>query len=222
MSEAPTREQILDRDSFEDLAITGLDLRDADLGRKEFTGCRFVDCKLQETRWRGARLDDVLFAGCDLTRMQPRGMLAHDVSFKESKLMGVEWAELGQFPRLSFHECVLEFASFVELGLRKVEFLGCKLGEANFLGADLREANFARSELRGAVIRGCKLAKADFSGAVGVFFDPAENDARGAIVPLATAALLAMKAGLVVAGFSEAGDGPEAAPVRSRGRGRRS
>ena len=221
-TQAPTRERIIADDSFEDLVITGLDLRGEDLGRKEFTGCRFVDCKLQETQWRGSRLEDVSFERCDLTRMQPRGMLAHDVAFKDSKLMGVEWTELGQFPRLSFHTCVLEFASFVELALRKAEFVGCKLGEANFLDADLREAKFSGSDLRGSIFRGCKLAKTDFSEAIGVFFDPAENEARGAIVPIETAALLAMRAGLVVAGFSEAGEAREAGPVRPRGRAKRS
>jgi hypothetical protein len=47
--------------------------------------------------------------------MQPRDMRAIDVHFMNSKLMGVEWAELGRFPRLSFTDCVLDFASFVGL-----------------------------------------------------------------------------------------------------------
>jgi fluoroquinolone resistance protein len=207
---ATSVEGLLAGDSFEDLVFTGLDLRGADLGRKEFTGCRFVDCKAQETLWRGARLDDCRFERCDMTRMQPRGMLVHDVSFTDSKLMGVEWADLGQFPRLGFNNCVLEFASFVELSLRKAEFRGCRMGEANFLDADLREADFAGSELRGSIFRGCKLGKTDFSAATGVYFDPAENESRGAIVPIETAALLAMKLGLTVTGFGEADERPAA------------
>ena len=210
-----TRERLLADDSFEDLVITGLDLRGADLGRKEFTGCRFHDCKAQETLWRGARLDECRFERCDMTRMQPRGMLAHAVHFADSKLMGVEWTDLGQFPRLTFDNCVLDFASFVELSLRKAAFLGCKLGEANFLDADLREADFARSELRGSIFRGCKLGKTDFSAATGVYFDPAENEARGAIVPIETAALLAMKLGLTVSGFGSAEPDERPAPRRA-------
>jgi fluoroquinolone resistance protein len=201
-------ERLQQERSFEDLTFTALDLQGLDLGAREFTGCSFHGCKVQETRWKGSRLDECRFERCDLTRMQPRGVLAHDVRFSDSKLMGVEWTELGQFPRLGFVDCVLDFASFVALSLRKTEFRGCKIEEANFFDTDLREADFAGCDLRGSMFRGCKLGKTDFSAATGVFFDPAINEARGAIVPIETAALLAMHLGLHVADYS--------APVRER------
>ncbi len=204
----PDLERLLGEPSFEDLEFLGLDMQGVDLRGKEFTHCVFTHCKAQETQWRGARLDDCRFDRCDLTRMQPRGMLAHDLQFTDCKLMGVEWADLGQFPRLSFHDCVLDFASFVALSLRKTDFLRCKITEANFFDVDLREADFAGSDLRGSMVRGCKLAKTDFSAATGLCFDPAINEARGAVIPLETAALMAMQLGLHVAGFSAGGDGP--------------
>lgn len=203
-------DRLVGEQSFEGLEFTGLDLQAVDLGGKEFTSCSFRNCKAQESRWRGARLDDCRFERCDLTRMQPRGMLAHDVQFTDSKLMGVEWAELGQFPQISFTDCVLDFASFVGLSLRKTNFFGCKITEANFFDADLREAVFTGSELRGSLFRGCKLGKADFSLATGVFFDPATNEVRGALIPIETAALLAMQLGLQVAGFSTPATEPTA------------
>lgn len=200
-------ERLLRADSLEDAVFAGLDLQGVDLGARELTGCTFRHCKLQETRWRGARLDECRFERCDLTRMQPCGMLAHGVRFADCKLMGVEWTDLGQFPQLAFADCVLDFASFVGLSLRKTAFVGCKIAEANFFDADLREANFAGSDLRGSIFRGCKLDKADFSAATGVFFDPAVNAARGAVVAIEMAALLAMQAGLHVAGFTASAPG---------------
>lgn len=206
MSETNAREVGIDRllseDSLEGIVVAGLDLEDVDLGGKEFTDCTFARCKLQGTRWQGSRLDDCRFDRCDLTRMQPRGLRAHDVRYVDSKLMGVEWADLGQFPRLAFVDCVLDFASFVGLSLRKTEFVGCKIAEANFFDVDLREASFARSDLQGSIFRGCKLAGADFSAATGLHLDPAANEARGAVIPVETAALLAMQFGLHVAGFT--------------------
>jgi len=62
------------------------------------------------------------------------------------------------------------------------------------------------------MFRGCKLGKTDFSAATGLCFDPAINEARGAVIPLETAALMAMQLGLHVAGFSAGGDGPPPAP----------
>lgn len=204
-----------DRD-FEDRTFTGLELHDVDLAGKEFVGCTFVGCKGQESRWRGVKLEDCVFERCDLTQAKVAGMVAGKLTFRHSKLMGIEWTELGKFASLSFHECTLQYASFVHLNLRKAEFVDCTLTEANFFEADLGEANFRGSTLTGTVIRGCKLRKADFSAATGVFFDPAANEAREAVVSIETAALVAMHLGLRVAGYSAGGSEGNRA-----GRGRR-
>lgn len=197
-----TRADLLDADSCDDLVFTGLDLQAHELASRELTGCTFRSCKLQETRWTNSRLEDCRFERCDLTRMQPRALRAHDLHFADCKLMGVDWSELGQFPRLSFTDCVLDFASFVGLGLRKTSFLRCKIGEANFFDCDLRDADFAGSDLRASILRGCKLAGADFSAATSLCFDPAQNDARGAVIPIESAVLMALQCGLKVAGFT--------------------
>ncbi len=197
-----TLDDLLHRDGGEALVFTGLDLQGHELAARELTSCTFRNCKLQETRWPASRLEDCRFERCDLTRMQPRGLRAHDLQFVDCKLMGVDWSELGQFPRLAFTDCVLDFASFVGLGLRKTQFIGCKITDANFFDCDLRDASFAGCDLRGSILRNCKLAKTDFAAATALYFDPAINDARGAIVSIETAALIAMKLGLRVAGFT--------------------
>lgn len=202
---------------FDGETFVGLTLTEQDLGGKDFTDCVFEHCKLQDTVWGGARLDECRFAGCDLTRMRPRGLRAHTIAFTGCKLMGVEWAQLGQFPQLAFHECVLDFASFVELSLRKTAFTGCKIHEANFFDVDLREADFSGSDLSGAIFRGCTFdARTDLSTATGLFLDPAQNQARGAKVSSETAMLLAVHLGLRVADFG--GPGKEPAPAKARRR----
>lgn len=198
----PDGERLVREDSFEGVEFVGLELTGVDLGGKELTGCSFRGCKLQETRWRGSRLEECRFERCDLTRAVPRGMRAQGLMFGDCKLMGIEWTDLGQFPQLEFKDCVLDFASFVELSLRKTELLRCKISEANFFDCDLREADFAGSELRGSVFRRCQLAKTDFSAASQLFLDPAVNQARGAKVAIEAAALLALHLGLEVPGFT--------------------
>lgn len=201
----PTTEATLEdlhADSSEGLVFTGLELAGHELAGKDLAGCIFRRCKLQETTWPGSRLEDCRFEHCDLTRMQPRGLRAHDVQFFNCKLMGVDWSNLGQFPRLGFTDCVLDFASFVGLGLRKTAFINSKITDANFFDCDLREASFAGCDLRGSVFRGCKLGKTDFAAATRLCFDPATNESRGAIVPIETAALIAMQLGLHVADFT--------------------
>ena len=197
-----TLDDLLHADSGEDLVFTGLELADQEIAGKDLTNCTFRGCKLQESGWPGSRLEDCRFERCDLTRMRPRGLRAHDVHFVGCKLMGVDWSGLGQFPRLAFTDCVLDFASFVGLGLRKTSFVHSKITEANFLDCDLRDASFAGCDLRGSIFRGCKLGKTDFSAATRLCFEPGANESRGAIIPVETAALIAMQLGLHVAGFT--------------------
>lgn len=223
-SSEASAQRLLREDSLEGLVFVGLDLQGTEFAGKELTSCCFRQCKLQETRWRGSRLDDCRFEHCDLTRMEPRGMLAHDLRFVESKLMGIEWTDLGQFPRLGFENCVLDFASFVGLSLRKTEFVDCKICEANFFDVDLRDASFAGSDLRGTSFRGCQLNKTEFSAATSAYFDPAANTSRGARISMETAALIAMQLGLHVAGMTAPAHGltaPGSAQAKPRTRARR-
>lgn len=225
MLDAPDRESLLADDSFDERVFTGLTLPGADLGGKEFTGCTFVRCKLQETSWRRARLEGCKFDDCDLTRAVPRGMVALDVRFEHCKLMGVEWADLGQFPQLHFSDCVLDFASFVGLSLRSSRFINCKITEANFLDSDLRATCFAGSDMSSAILRGCKLDRdTDLGGVTGLLLDPATNQARGVEVPIDSAALLAMHLGLRVTGYSTPStrpSTPSTRPSTPRARARR-
>ncbi|MCY1059496.1 pentapeptide repeat-containing protein [Nannocystis sp. SCPEA4] len=199
-----TLETLPDDDSFDDVLFSRLDLQGQDIGPREFTGCTFRNCKAQELRLRNCRFEECTFEGCDLTRMRPQGMRALSIQFRNCKLMGVEFSDLGQFPRLGFDECTLQFASFVALSMRKTTFVGCRITEANFFEVDLSESTFPACDLAQSVFRDCKLRKADFSQAKGLFLDPAVNEAREAIVPLETAALLAMHHGMRVSGFGEA------------------
>ncbi|MDC0673752.1 pentapeptide repeat-containing protein [Nannocystis radixulma] len=216
MADTDDLDSLLRGDSFEDQTFTGLELQDVELGGKEFVGCKFVGCKGQESRWRGVRLEDCVFERCDLTQAKVAGMVAGKLQFRHSKLMGIEWTELGKFASLAFVECTLQYASFLRLSLRKAEFIDCTLTEANFFEVDLGEATFRGSTLNGSVFRGCKLRKTDFSAATGAFFDPAQNEAREAVIAIETAALLAMHLGLRVSGYSS-----ESGATAKASRGRR-
>lgn len=213
---ASDRDELLRGGTFVDRTFTALDLREHDLGGKEFTGCTFSQCKAQESRWRGSRIEDCTFERCDLTQARLAGVVAGSLRFVDSKLMGIEWTELGRFASLAFTGCVLQYASFLRLGLRGAAFVDCTLTDANFFEVDLGGANFRGSTLTGTVFRRCKLRDADFSAAAGVFFDPADNEARGAVISLETAALLATHLGLRVAGHAAAKPSSDSPPARRR------
>jgi uncharacterized protein YjbI with pentapeptide repeats len=198
-----TLQRLRTGDAFEGETFSDLDLQGVSLVDKELYRCTFENCRLQETRWTDSRLEACVFRGCDLTRAQLGGTGLRGVRFEGSKLMGVDFSAVSPNPEVSFEACNLRYASFVGLGLRKTPFLRCTAQEANLLDADLTEADFTGSDLTGANIRGCTLAKTDLRGATGAFVDPARNRARGALVSLEAAVLLAQSLGLVVAGHGD-------------------
>ena len=200
MTAGPAAE-LLAGDFFADRTFTDLVLEAADLSGKELQRCTFHRCKLPATRWARSKLEECRFEHCDLTRMAPQELALREVVFQDSKLMGVDWTDLGPLPNASFEACDLRYASFVKLKLRATKFLRCTARESNFIDVDLTEADFSGTDLTDSTIRGCTLAKTNFSRATGVLFDVQHNRVKGARIGLEAALAMARSAGMVVEEF---------------------
>ncbi|MFO0682793.1 MAG: pentapeptide repeat-containing protein [Sandaracinus sp.] len=191
------RAHVLAGTSFEGERFEGLDLAGADLAGKDFARCVFVRCKLGETRWRSARLEDVEMDACDLTRAKVEGLALRGARFTRSKLMGVDWSGVSDFPDVAFAESSLEYAMFVGLSLRKLSLDRCNLRHASFVRVDLQKARFDGSELEGARFEDCDLRGASLAGTRGALVDPRQNRVQGVVIPeeaaLALADLFGMK-----------------------------
>ncbi|MFP2925687.1 pentapeptide repeat-containing protein [Pyxidicoccus sp. 3LG] len=201
-SESPsdTLQRLREEEDFENETFTDLDLQGVSLVGKELYRCTFENCNLQESRWKESKLESCVFRGCDLTRAQLASAALRGVRFEGSKLMGIDWSDVSPNLEVEFEDCNLRYASFVGLSLRRTVFARCSALEANFLDVDLSEADFSGTDLSGSTLRGCTLTRTDFRSATGVFIDPARNRAKGALVPVEAAVLLAQSLGLVVAG----------------------
>ena len=208
-------QRLAQEDFFENETFTDLDLQGGDLGQKEFYRCTFQRCQLQESRWKESKLESCVFSECDLSRAQLAFTGLRGVRFEGSKLMGIDWSVVSPNPEVEFDGCNLRYASFVGLSLRKTAFIRCSALEANFLDVDLSESDFSGTDLSGSTLRGCTLTHTDFRSATGVFIDPARNRAKGALISVEAAVLLARFLGLVVAGY-----GDEAAARGGRKKGR--
>ncbi|HTA21054.1 MAG TPA: pentapeptide repeat-containing protein, partial [Polyangia bacterium] len=119
--------RILEGEVFEGETFRGGDLAEADLAGKELVRCAFENVRLTQSRWRDARLEDCTFDGCELTRIEPGGLLARGVRFVGCKMMGIDWSRVGTFPTLAFESCDLRYGSFVSLRLPKLVFDRCNL-----------------------------------------------------------------------------------------------
>lgn len=185
---------------FDEQRYEQLDLRKVSLAGKTFTRCTFTKVALQESSWRGALVEDCAFIDCDLASARFDGARLRGVSFRKSRLMGVDWTNIGEFPDFSFDECDLQFGVFVGLSLRKLRCHSSRVTEATFERCDLTQSDFAGSDLRATRFDRCELSRADFSRAAGALIDPTQNKAKGAKISAESATLLATHLGLSVPG----------------------
>jgi len=196
-------QRLQSEDAFEDETFSDLNLQEADLRGKEFYRCTFRNCTLQESHWGRARLEACVFTGCDLTRAKFPDTSLRDVRFESSKLMGIDWTDVGTFPEVSFDGSNLRYCTFAGLSLRKTAFLRCTALEMNFIDTDLSESDFSDSDITGSNFRGCTLTKTDFGNATGVFIDPARNRVKATRIPVSAAVSYVQTLGLVVPGLDE-------------------
>jgi uncharacterized protein YjbI with pentapeptide repeats len=191
-------EQLTSERSFENGVIAALDIGAASLAGKEFSRCKFRGLKLQEGDLSRAHFEDCELESCDLTRASVAQVLLREVTFRDCKLMGIDWSTLGSYPAMRFEDCNLRYASFVRLGLNKIGFVRCAMVESTFLDTQLVQASFEGSDLTGARFERCTLRGASFASSQGLSLDPRSNDVKGAKVPMDAALRVAELMGLRV------------------------
>lgn len=76
---------------------------------------------------------------------------------------------------ISFDDCLLSYATFFGMALRRSRFVGCVAREVDFRSADLTEANCTGTDFTGSKFRDTNLTKADFRRATGYAINPAAN-----------------------------------------------
>ncbi len=184
------------RQTFEKLDLTGLDL-----SRKEFTQCLFKGTTLHSTVWKAVALEDCVFERCDLANLRLASARFGGVEFKDCKLLGSAWSDLGTNPMLTFTDCAMRYASFSGVNLRGCRFTRCSLVDATLVDVDLSKVPFKDCDFTKALFERCTLAATDLSTSTGLYFDASKNRAKGARIPVETAALIASALGLVVAGY---------------------
>jgi uncharacterized protein YjbI with pentapeptide repeats len=145
--------------------FTGLKFTQQAVTAVTFEACTFTDCNFSETQFKRCTFRDCLFQNCDLS------LLAVDYSrflrskFEECKLIGVNWARVGQIQWIAFHNCNLSYATFMELDLSKAVLTHCLAKEATFAETNLTEANCAHTDFTDCRFIHTNLTKADFRGA---------------------------------------------------------
>ena len=183
---------------FIDQAFDAVDARGFNLQRRVFEGCKFTKCVFAEADFSKARFIDCEFQDCDLSNMQLRGGSLRDVTFTNSKLVGISWAQATSVVHLNFEKCTLSYGVFSGLDLRKSTFRECIAKETDFADSNLSEANFRGTDLIGARFANTNLIKADLRSAINYSIRPLENKISKARFSLPEATFLLHGLGIVL------------------------
>lgn len=151
------------------------------LQRGEYENCTFVNCDLSESDFNGFKFIDCSFEGCNLSMIKPTHAAFQEVTFKDSKMLGIRFDTASGFGlSFSFENCRLDHSSFFRLKLRKVRFRNCDMEGVDFGEADLTEALFESTKLVQAIFDNTILEKADLRTASGFSIDPERNKLKKA------------------------------------------
>lgn len=184
----------LDDESFEDVDLSGAELRD-----RSFRDCRFIRVRLAEAVLAGSTFEDCEFEDCDLTMARVADAAFRDVAFLRCKLMGIDWTDVRGFAfTVSFEECNLSHATFSNRKMPETVFRECRAHETSFAGVDLTKAVFTGTDLRGARFIDTVLVEADLSEALHYDVSPQQNKLRKTKFSQAAALALARELGVIV------------------------
>ncbi len=146
------------------------------LPRGEYENCIFKNCNFYNIDLSNYKFIECKFDGCDLSLVKVRNTTLNDISFLNSKLLGIQFQECNSFLfSVSFANCVLKMSVFYKLKLKKYKFNNCNLQEADFTDADLSNSIFDNCDLQRTVFYNTNLEKADFTTSFNYSFDPERN-----------------------------------------------
>ena len=80
---------------------------------REFENCLFKNCDFSNTAFLSSSFMDCEFLDCNLSVTEFSGTSLKNITFKNSKLLGIAFGACDDFLfQVSFENCVLDFASF--------------------------------------------------------------------------------------------------------------
>lgn len=145
-----------------------------------FESCQFKQCKFTDLIFRHTKFIECDFELCDLALAKFPSSKFSEVSFKDSKLIGINWTEMS-WPLvkltspLYFYGSNLSHSSFFGLDLPHLIIEECKAHDVDFREANLSHASFVGTDLLNSLFLHTNLNAADFTNAVNYTINPNEN-----------------------------------------------
>jgi len=163
--------------TFEKVVYTGELIR----GR-EFQDCTFKQCDLSNSEFSGSKFIDCIFEGCNLSMLKVGNTSLQSVTFKDCKILGVNFHECSDFLfSVAFENCIIDFASFNGKKMPKTNFVKCSLKETSFVQTNLTGSKFEQCDLSGTIFNRSDLSSVNFATAYNYTIDPEINTMKKAV-----------------------------------------
>jgi fluoroquinolone resistance protein len=148
---------------------------------KSFIDCKFYNCDFSESKFEKCRFVNCIFEECNLSLIKLTDSQIRDVSFKDCKLIGIDWTicSMNLFV-VKFEKCILDYCNFNGLNLQNLVITDCKVIECDFTQTNLFNSDFKGSDLDRAIFSKSNLSHSDMRGAVNFLIDPRINNLKNA------------------------------------------
>lgn len=169
-----------DLNGYSNQTFTHIVLEETWLKQITFQHCQFKQCKFLGVMFDKVIFIDCDFESCDLSLSKFTGCKLSEVSFKNSKLIGINWTQLN-WPLIKltsplyFYQSNISHSSFYELDLADLIVEDCKAHEVDFREANLNRACFMGSDLQHSLFMHTNLKHANFINATNYSIDIQQN-----------------------------------------------
>jgi len=147
--------------------VSGLIYTNVKIENKEFENCTFEKCRFIECIFENCRFIDSSFIECSISANKPYNSQFINISFKDSKIMGLDWTKAKSIYFLSFERCDISYSNFSFLKLPNLQLREC-IAKTDFSNTIFSHTNLTKTDFRKAFNYGIdinfnKLTKAKFS-----------------------------------------------------------
>lgn len=156
---------------FENNIFSACDFSHDSSRSAEFVGCQFIGIDFSEFNFSKLKFLDCSFFECNLSNVSLKSGVFRGVSFKKSKLIGLNWTETTTLANCTYSDCLMDYGIFQSMSLKNFSFIGCKMMEVEFSDCQLVKASITGCMLRGSSFNKANLNEADLRGSTEYLID---------------------------------------------------
>lgn len=164
------------------------DFREKTFKNRSFVGFDFMKVECNAT----------VFDTCDLSNANITGCDFFGATFRDCKLMGLQFSKTASLVGVTFMRCNFDYADFRGINLSKQDLSSCSFIETDLSLANLEKTIFMDSRIQNIKLNEAKLSMTDFRGAEIQGFNLRSMNLKGAIFSARQLKMLAEDVGILI------------------------